>query len=344
MSTDLNTIRKKSIEALVPQARSYGLDNAGNMRKSDLIFALICSTTSKGKTIRGDGVLEILTEGFGFLRSPVSDFGPGTDDIYVSPAQIRRFNLRNGDWIVGKARTPREGERYLALLQIEKVNGEEPEISRDRLLFDTLSVVENTDIAFRSEELQHWSSQIQLKNGQRVLIRYPRGSSAVRPVLSFLRKQEAQIIYLSVDTPPEDAPYLSHAENCIPFLSAMGEGAARHLQVANLALMRAKRLAESGKNVVFVFDSMWSYLLYAQEQVEQQGKKGAMSISLSMFRYFWGSARCLNRGSLSIYALLPEAFSSTIEKVQDEILDTAHHELQISPTWNNSQELPFVVK
>ena len=340
MSTDLNKIRKQSIEELVSQARSYGIDNAGNMRKSDLIFELICSTTSKGKTIRGDGVLEILTEGFGFLRSPVSDFGPGTDDIYVSPAQIRRFNLRTGDFIVGKARTPREGERYLALLQIEKVNEMEPEVSRDRLLFDTLSVTENTDISFRSENLQKWASEVGLKQGQRVLIRYPKGSSPVRPILSFLNQQAANIIYLSVETPPEDIPFLSQADNCIPFLSAMGEGASRHLQVANLALMRAKRLAESGNDVVLVFDSMWSYLLYAQEQVEQQGKKGAFSIALSMFRYFWGSARSLKKGSLSIYALLPEAFCPAVTKVQDEIWDTTNHELLLSHE-NVTAEIPL---
>ena len=342
MSNDLKNIRKQSIEELVLKARSYGIDNAGNMRKSDLIFELICAMTSQGKTIRGEGVLEILSEGFGFLRSPVSDFGPGTDDIYVSPAQIRRFNLRNGDFIRGKARTPREGERYLALLQIELVNGLKPEVSRDRLLFDTLSIAAHSELVFHDETLNAWASQIGLKQGQRILVRYAKGASCVRPILSFLQQQDVNVVYLSISTPPEDIPYLASAKHCTPFLSSMGEGSSRHLQVANLALMRAKRLAEAGEDVVLVFDSVWSYLLNAQEQIEQQGKKGAMSLALSMFRYFWGAARRLQNGSLSIYALLPEAFGATLEKVQEEILDTTHHELMISSEWRDHDNNPFL--
>ena len=127
MSVNLTNLRSLPIEELVQQAREAGLDNAGNLRVCDLIFELTRTLTSNGRVIFGDGILEILSDGFGFLRSPVSEYAPGTDDIYVSPSQIRRFNLRTGDHIVGKARTPREGERYFALLQIHKVNGNPPE-------------------------------------------------------------------------------------------------------------------------------------------------------------------------------------------------------------------------
>jgi transcription termination factor Rho len=339
MSVDLKTIRTQSITELVSQARSLGIDNAGNMRKSDLIFELICIATSRGKTIFGDGILEILGEGFGFLRSPVSAFGPGTDDIYVSPAQIRRFNLRTGDFIEGKARTPREGERYLALLQIEKVNGQGPEEARNRFLFETLALSPSEEMSFSDERLNHWAKKQDLRKGERVLIRHARGAFCARALLPFLKKHTGKVVYLSIETPTEEHHTLSSSE-LLSFVSPMGEGSARHLQVANLALMRCKRLAEQGDDVVLVFDSLWTYLLCAQEQVEQQGKQGALSVGCSMFRYFWGSARQLTRGSLSIYALLPDNFCDGIGKAESQFLHQTHHEVFLSLDLESAGCLP----
>ena len=340
MFNDLKSIRNQPIVELVDKARSHGIDNAGNMRKSDLVFELICIATSKGKTIRGEGVLDIPSEGFGFLRSPVSGFGPGTDDIYVSPAQIRRFNLRTGDFIEGKARTPRDGERYLALLQIEKVNGVAPEISRDRLLFETLPLAsENTHFSSKEPILQDWIQNLGLYKGQRILIRHNVGRSSVRSVLTFLSKQDVEVVYLSLETPSEDIGFLSGFSD-ISFISPMGEGSSRHLQVANLALMRAKRLAELGKDVVFVFDSLWSYILCAQEQVEQQGKSGALATAISMFRFFWSAARKMHNGSLTVYALLPDPFCQGIARVERELLHHTHHELHLSKTLEDAQKMP----
>lgn len=329
MSISLQTIRKQSINELVEQARAHGIDNAGNMRKSDLIFSLICAATSRGKTIFGDGILEILGEGFGFLRSPVSDFGPGTDDIYVSPAQIRRFNLRSGDFIEGKARTPqKDGERYLALLQIERVNGQNPEESRNRLLFETLSLRDSTPALFSHGTAELWARKQNLRNGQRTLIRHYPGQSSIRSLLPFLTAHKAEVVYLSMETPSEDL-YVLNSSSLHTFISPMGEGTTRHIQVANLALMRAKRLAELGNDVVLVFDSLWTYLLSAQEQVQQQGKTGAFSIACSMFRYFWGSARQFEAGSLSIYALLPTNFCAQIALAEAQILHHTHHEVYL---------------
>ena len=335
MSISLKTIRKQSITELVEQARAHGIDNAGNMRKSDLIFSLICAATSRGKTIFGDGILEILGEGFGFLRSPVSDFGPGTDDIYVSPAQIRRFNLRSGDFIEGKARTPqKEGERYLALLQIEQVNGQNPEESRNRLLFETLPLGLHAPTSFSHEQAEVWSQKTGFRNGQRTLIRHHPGMSCIRSLLPFLQTHEGEVVYLSIETPSEDL-YVLNSSTLHTFVSPMGEGASRHLQVANLALMRSKRLAEAGKNVVLVFDSLWSYILSAQEQVQQQGKSGSFSTSCSMFRYFWGSTRQLERGSLSIYAMLPTNFCSEVAEVESQFLHQTHHHVYLYPELTN---------
>ena len=344
MSISLNTIRKQSIEELVQQARAHGIDNAGNMRKSDLIFSLICAATSRGKTIFGDGILEILGEGFGFLRSPVSDYGPGTDDIYVSPAQIRRFNLRTGDFIEGRARTPqKDGERYLALLQIERVNGENPEDSRNRLLFETLSIEEHRTSRFSNEKVQSWAHKQNLCTGERVLIRHSPGRSCIRDLLPFLRTHSSEIVYLSMETPSEDVRVLNSSA-LHTFVSPMGEGSTRHLQVANLALMRGKRLAESGKDVVLVFDSLWTYLLSAQDQIQQQGKTGSFSVSCSMFRYFWGSARQFATGSLSIYALLPTRFCSEIALVESQILHHTHHMFHLYPELANEGCLPPLLK
>ena len=331
MSISLKNIRKQSITKLVEQARSHGIDNAGNMRKCDLIFSLICAVTTRGTTIYGDGVLEILGEGFGFLRSPVSNFGPGTDDIYVSPAQIRRFNLRSGDFIEGKARTPqKEGERYLALLQIEKVNGQNPEESRNRLLFETLSVREFTPVEFSKLSVHSWTAKQKVCHGQRILIRHQPGRSCIRDLLPFLLEHQSEVVYLSMETPSEDLHVLN-SSSLHAFVSPMGEGTTRHIQVANLALMRAKRLAELEKNVVLVFDSLWTYILSAQEQVKQQGKTGAFSVACSMFRYFWGSARQFQNGSLSIYALLPTNFCPSVERVETQILHHTHHMVYLYP-------------
>jgi transcription termination factor Rho len=278
------------------------------------------------------------------LRSPVSDFGPGTDDIYVSPAQIRRFNLRTGDFIEGKARTPREGERYLALLQIETVNGQGPEESRNRFLFETLALAPSETMSFSDEQLNQWAKKKELKKGERILIRHDRGAFCVRALLPFLKKHDATIVYLSIETPSEEIHALS-SSGLLSFVSPMGEGSTRHLQVANLALMRSKRLAEQGKDVVLVFGSLWAYLLCAQEQVEQQGKQGAFSIGCSMFRYFWGSTRQLHRGSLSMYALLPHAFCDEISKAESQFLHHTHHEVMLSLELERGGILPpFVNK
>ena len=324
MHIDLKKSRKLSIEALVSEAKKLGIDNAGNMRRSDLVFEIVCKSTSRGKTISGEGILEILSDGFGFLRSPVSDYGPGTDDIYVSPAQIRRFNLRTGDIIEGKARIPREGERYLALLQIEKVNGIAPEKARNRLLFETLPAREGELMTGKVATVEKWLKHIDMRYGQRVLIEFPKSMMRLRALCSLCKDIDAHIVYFSIAAVSEDILLLSQ-QNLSRFISAMGDGSTRHLQVANLALMHAKRVAESNKNVIFIFDSVWEYLLAAQEQVEQQGKKGAFGVALSMFRYFWGSSKTLSKGSLSIFALLPQADFPLLQRCKQSLYLSANH-------------------
>ena len=138
MSIHLSSLRAQALPELVREAQESGIDNAGNLQASELVFELIRLHSSRTDTIIGDGFLEVLPDGFGFLRSSVSHFAPGVDDIYVSPSQIRRFNLRSGDWVEGKIRIPREGERYLALLQIHSVNGVKPDKARNRLRFSSL--------------------------------------------------------------------------------------------------------------------------------------------------------------------------------------------------------------
>lgn len=258
MSVDLTILRSQKITQLVETARRLGLDNASNLQKQELVFEIVRRQPDSG-AVRGTGVLEILPDGFGFLRSQDANYLPGSDDIYVSPSQIRRFNLRTGDQITGRVRAPKEGERYFALIKIEKVNARSPEVERGKLLFDNLTPV----IPFRAFPqsgqplFQQLAESAPLALGQRVLVVSRTGSER----RAFLRDvigaaSSAVCMLLLIDARPEDVTALRRAVNAEIVSTTIDEPPARHIQVAEMVLQRARRVVEQGRDVVLMIDSI----------------------------------------------------------------------------------------
>lgn len=259
MSVDLTALRSQKITHLVDTARKLGLDNAASLRKQDLVFEIVRRQQSHHNA-RGSGVLEILPDGFGFLRSPDANFLPGSDDIYVSPSQIRRFNLRTGDTITGRVRAPKEGERYFALIKIERVNNRSPELERDKILFDNLTAVR----PFRSLQLGNTAvghlldDHVPLAYGQRVLVvaESRSGRTNLLADIAAAVSRKHSVILLLIDERPEEVTALQRDLSVEVISSTLDEPPARHVQVADMALERAKRLVEQGRDVVLLVDSM----------------------------------------------------------------------------------------
>jgi transcription termination factor Rho len=303
MSIQLSDYRNQTFEVLVEQAYEKGFDNAGQFAPAELIFELVCAAadTPDGSRVNivVDGLLEILSDGFGFLRSPVSDFAAGADDVYVSPAQIRRFNLQTGDWIQGQARIPRDNERYFALLRIEKVNDRSPEIEKKRLAFDSQSISETSQI----------SSDSPLANiamGSSILLEKSARQNALPTVISLLQAFDSAVLTL-LNVSLEDAGVLKRAwpkgmTDGRILVSTRGSDANRHLQVLDLGLQRCKRLVEQFQDVHWVVLDANQIALATQASVEQQGKNGSDSLGVEAVCKALSEARNLETtGSLTIW-------------------------------------------
>lgn len=334
MPINITNLRAKSIDELVDQARYAGLDNAGNLRHADLIFELTRAKTERGELIIGDGILEILSDGFGFLRSPISEFAPGTDDIYVSPSQIRRFNLRTGDHIHGKARAPREGERYLALLQIHKVNGRSPEEERNRLFFDTLTPVSPYQkCGYRDHAVGKVLSHcLSMHFGERVLLHAPPRFDLTQLFLGLANSVDAEVVFLLLNTCPEDVNSIRNNWKGEVFCSSFGEGSARHLQIAEMALFRAKRLAEQQKNVVLVVNSLTELARAGRNSAEQQAKAGADSLGSQAACSLWSAARALQQGgSLTILGVVLTSLGGVDQRLMEDVQEKSTSDIVLSP-------------
>ena len=259
MPVDLTALRSHQITDLVAMARRLGLDNASNMRKQELVFEIV-RRQPDGGTARGAGVLEILPDGFGFLRSPDANFLPGSDDIYVSPSQIRRFNLRTGDFIEGRVRSPKEGERYFALIKIERVNERSPEVERGKLLFDNLTpVVPHRPLKLAGGPLGRLiDAYVPLAMGQRVLVLAEEraGRTTLLSAISQAASASCTVLLLLIDERPEDITTLRTTLNVEIISTTLDEPPARHVQVVEMAFARARRLAEQGRDVVLLIDSL----------------------------------------------------------------------------------------
>src|SRR5215208_5506836 len=265
----LSELKTHHVSQLVETATAAGIENASRLRKQDLIFALLKSHAKKGESIFGDGTLEVLPDGFGFLRSPETSYLASTDDIYVSPSQIRRFNLHTGDSIEGEIRTPKDGERYFALVKVDKVNGEIPEAAKNKILFENLTPL-HPDKAFKLEREIKAEENLTgrvldivapIGKGQRGLIVSPpkAGKTVMLQHIAHAlvsNHPEISLMVLLIDERPEEVTEMSRSVRGEVVASTFDEPASRHVQVAEMVIEKAKRLVEHKKDVVILLDSI----------------------------------------------------------------------------------------
>ena len=341
---NLNELKRQSIPELNTKAKSLNIENASSLRRQDLIFSLLQAQSNQNGLIHGSGVLETLPDGFGFLRSPDYNYLPGPDDIYVSPSQIRRFNMRTGDTISGQIRPPKENERYFALLKVEDLNFEAPENSKDKILFDNLTplypelriVLERNqdDMTTRIMDL---ISPIGM--GQRGLIVAPPRTGKTMILQSIansisINHTDAVLIVLLIDERPEEVTDMERSVKGEVISSTFDEPATRHVQVAEMVIEKAKRLVEHQKDVVILLDSITRLARAYNSVVPPSGKilsGGVDSNALHKPKRFFGAARNIEEGgSLTIIATaLVDTGSRMDEVIFEEFKGTGNMELAL---------------
>ena len=337
-------LKDKNIKDLAKLAKKYNIESAAGMRKQELIFALLQAQIEKNGLIYGEGTLEILPDGFGFLRAPTYNYLPGPDDIYVSPSQIRRFNLKTGDTVSGQIRQPKESERYFALLKVEAINFEEPEIARDKILFDNLIPLFPDEKIKLENAKDNYTSRIMdmmtpLGFGQRGLIVSPprAGKTMILKNLanSIIAGHKNVIPFvLLIDERPEEVTDMQRSVNAEVIGSTFDEPPERHVQVAEMVIEKAKRLVEHKRNVVILLDSI-TRLARAYNTVSPPSGKilsgGVDSNALHRPKRFFGAARNIDEGgSLTIIATaLVDTGSRMDEVIFEEFKGTGNMELQL---------------
>jgi len=339
---DIAELKQKSVAELHTLAEQLNITNYSGLRKQDLIFRIEQSLLDSDTVIRGEGVLEILPEGYGFLRSQDWNYLYGPDDIYVSPSQIKRFDLRTGDTVMGQVRPPKEGERYLALLKVEQVNFEEPEKTKHRIAFDNLRPRypdqrirlerKNGDLSMRVVDLL-----APIGKGQRALIVAPpkAGKTILMQKLANAISEnhpEIVLIVLLIDERPEEVTDMEENVKAEVISSTFDEPADRHVQVADMVIEKSKRLVEHGRDVVILLDSITRLARAHNVVVPHSGKilsGGVDANALQKPKRFFGAARNIDKGgSLSIIATaLVDTGSRMDEVIFEEFKGTGNSEL-----------------
>ncbi len=340
----LKELKEKKITDLVEMAKELGMENAGNLRKQDLIFGILQKKVEKEEHIYADGVLECLPDGFGFLRAPDYNYLPGPDDVYVSPSQIRRFGLRTGDTVSGSVRAPKEGERYFALLKVEAVNFQTPEANAEKVLFDNLTPLypdEKLNLEFQPN---NYSTRIidllvPLGKGQRCLIVAPprAGKTVILQDLANAitsNHPEVKLIVLLIDERPEEVTDMQRSVKGEVVSSTFDEQASRHVQVAEMVIEKAKRLVENKYDVVILLDSITRLARAYNAVVPPSGKilsGGVDSNALHKPKRFFGAARNVEEGgSLTIIATsLIDTGSRMDEVIFEEFKGTGNSEIHL---------------
>ncbi|MBI2601607.1 MAG: transcription termination factor Rho [Deltaproteobacteria bacterium] len=341
---NLNEVKLRRISDLTQMAKGFGIIGAGSMRKQELIFSLLQAQSEKGGVIYGSGVLETLPDGFGFLRAPDYNYLPGPDDIYVSPSQIRRFNLRTGDTVEGQIRPPKDSERYFALLKVEKVNNETTEKEIDKIIFDNLTPLYPMEKFSLEFDQKIYSTRIidmlvPIGKGQRSLIvAPPRTGKTVllQQIAASIEKNhpEAVLIVLLIDERPEEVTDMERSVKGEVISSTFDEPAQRHVQVAEMVIEKAKRLVEHKKDVVILLDSITRLARAYNAVVPPSGKilsGGVDSNALHKPKRFFGAARNVEEGgSLTIIATaLIDTGSRMDEVIFEEFKGTGNMELHL---------------
>ena len=354
---DIEKLKTLKIAELNKLAHELNVENIGGLRKQDLIFKLLQAQTEKDGLIFGEGVLEILPDGFGFLRSPNYNYLPCPDDIYISPSQIRKFELRTGDTVSGQIRPPKEGERYFALLKVEAVNFESPESAKDKILFDNLTPiypnvrykleVKNGDVSMRIMDLL-----TPIGKGQRGMIVAPpySGKTIIMQKMAnsiVANQPDTVIIVLLIDERPEEVTDMQRSVKGEVISSTFDEPAERHVQVAEMVLEKAKRLVEHKKDVVVLLDSITRLARAYNSVVPHSGKilsGGVDSNALHKPKRFFGAARNIEEGgSLTIIATaLVDTGSRMDEVIFEEFKGTGNMELQLDRTLFQRRVYPAI--
>ncbi len=343
----LSELKALHVTQLIELAAEHAVDGANRMRKQELIFALLKNRAKKGESIFGDGTLEVLPDGFGFLRSPETSYLASTDDIYVSPSQIRRFNLHTGDTIEGEIRTPKDGERYFALVKVDRVNHEPPEAAKNKILFENLTPLHPDEVLklerdIKSEE--NITSRIidiiaPIGKGQRGLIVSPPKAGKTVMLQHMAHAITANypdtiLIVMLIDERPEEVTEMQRSVRGEVVSSTFDEPASRHVQVAELVIEKAKRLVEHKKDVVILLDSITRLARAYNTVVPASGKVltgGVDANALQRPKRFFGAARNVEEGgSLTILATaLIDTGSRMDDVIYEEFKGTGNMEIHL---------------
>jgi transcription termination factor Rho len=354
---NLKALKEKKISDLALIGKNFNIEGAANMRKQELIFAILQAQTEQNGHIYGEGVLETLPDGFGFLRAPDYNYLPGPDDIYVSPSQIRRFNLRTGDIISGHIRPPKEGERYFALLKVETINFEDPERAREKILFDNLTPLYPNERLLLECQPDDYTTRIvdlltPIGKGQRgLIVAAPRTGKTM--MLQHIAKaiahnhKEVILIVLLIDERPEEVTDMQRSVDGEVISSTFDEPATRHVQVAEMVIEKAKRLVEHGKDVVILLDSITRLARAYNTVVPPSGKilsGGVDSNALHKPKKFFGAARNIeDGGSLTIIATaLIDTGSRMDEVIFEEFKGTGNMEVHLDRRLMDKRVFPAI--
>jgi transcription termination factor Rho len=342
---NLQELKRKSPAELLAFAEELQIENASSLRKQDMMFAILKQLAENDVPISGDGVLEVLTDGFGFLRSPEANYLPGPDDIYVSPSQVRRFGLRTGDTVEGQIRSPRDGERYFALLKVTSINFEEPDRLRQRINFDNLTPLypeEKIELELDDPTKKDLTTRVldlitPLGKGQRALIvSPPRTGKTVmlQNIAHALARNhpEVYLIVLLIDERPEEVTDMARSVRGEVISSTFDEPAVRHVQVAEMVIEKSKRLVEHKRDVVILLDSITRLARAYNTVVPSSGKVltgGVDANALQRPKRFFGAARNIEEGgSLTIIATaLIDTGSRMDEVIFEEFKGTGNSEI-----------------
>jgi transcription termination factor Rho len=356
----LNELKNQHISAVQQQAEELQIDNAGRMRKQELMMAIIKKRAKAGEQVVADGVLEILPDGFGFLRSPEASFTASTDDIYISPSQVRRFNLHSGDAIEGEVRIPKDGERYFALNKLDKINGMAPEQMKNRIMFENLTPLFPTR-QFRLERDIKSEENITgrvidliapIGFGQRALLVAPPKSGKTMMMQHIAHaitanNPEVHLMVLLVDERPEEVTEMQRSVRGEVISSTFDEPATRHVHVAEMVIERAKRLVELKKDVVILLDSITRLARAYNNVMPSSGKIGSGGIDTNALhrpKRFFGAARNVEEGgSLTIIGTaLVDTGSRMDEVIFEEFKGTGNSEVHLSRRLYEKRVFPAI--
>ena len=356
----LSDLKHLPIAELVNLAIAEKIENTGRMRKQDLIFALLKNQAKNGQTLFGSGTLEVLSDGFGFLRSSEASYLAGPDYIYVSPSQIRRFNLHTGDTIEGEIRTPKDSERYFALVKVDKVNNDAPENTKNKILFENLTPLFPTEpltLERETEGVENYTSRVidmisPIGKGQRgLLVASPKSGKTVmmQNIAHAITANhpDVSLIVLLIDERPEEVTEMTRSVKGEVLASTFDEPATRHVQVAEMVLEKAKRLVEHKKNVVILLDSITRLARAYNTVIPSSGKVltgGVDANALQKPKRFFGAARNIEEGgSLTILATaLVDTGSRMDDVIYEEFKGTGNMEIHLDRRMAKKRVYPAI--